>query len=44
MLFTFLSFVITLGLCGLAFSGLKLISKNITYIDLIKGTFTLADR
>jgi len=44
MLFTFLAFFFIISLAGLTFSGLKLASKNVTYIDLLKGNFTLNDK
>lgn len=44
MLFTFLSFFFILFLVGLTLSGLKFISNNVTYIDMLKGLFTINDK
>jgi hypothetical protein len=44
MLFTFLSFFFIIFLMGLTLSGLKFISNNVTYIDMLKGLFVVNDK
>lgn len=44
MLFTFLSFFFILFLMGLTLSTLKFVSNNVTYIDMLKGVFTINDK
>ena len=44
MFLTAASFVLTLSMLGLNISNLVMLAKNITRIDLMKGTFKFNDK
>jgi hypothetical protein len=44
MFLTAASFVLTLSMLGLTISNLIMLTKNITRIDLMKGTFKFNDK